>query len=349
MFKQTRIALLGIVVLLVGCGGGGGGSSSPNLSYDGPTGAVLINGSNADAIAGYAASQATSGELTSATSNIPLGLSGPAAAGSGPQPSVHPLSELAKKYAAMALDRNTYSANLLPGVTESQSQDCSGGGTVTLTVTYADPNQPSVGDRVSIIFINCVEGSDRSNGTVTVVLKDVTVNPDQTLGDFAADFTFSNLKITDLATGDYAWLNGGFTAGFTGDGQTTPLVFSLSGSSLVVEEKTGAVTEQALLSNFSFVDTVHLNGDLSYDHDFTIASTEIGGSVTVVTENPFTIYAPDSYPTVGQLVVTGANNASVKLTAVDNTSVTIEYDLDGNGTYGDGTDPIQKTVAWSAL
>ncbi len=57
----------------------------------------------------------------------------------------------------------------------------------------------------------------------------------------------------------------------------------------------------------------------------------------------------DSYPYTGQLTVTGVNGASVKLTVVDNTSVTLEYDFDGNGVYGDGTDPLMKTVAWSAL
>jgi hypothetical protein len=345
MLKQAGIGLISASLLLAGCGGGiGGGTAS--LDYHGATTDVAITTTaEADAIAGFAASQATSGDLSDATAAIPIGVS-IAITGSNDQSArLHILSELAKRYADIALNTAPSSTNLLAGITYAP-ESCTGGGTTTLSVTVTDPDVHTVGDTFSIAFSNCIEGSEKTNGTVTLVLQGFT---DQTLAAFSASFAFDNLKATNTLSGDYAWINGGFTAGFSGNGSTTPFVATLSGTSLVVEEQTGGEIEQHRLTSFSFVDTLSIDSYLSFDHDFTIASTRIGGTITVATVTPFIIdyngSSYDDYPSSGQLLITGANNAKVRLTVLDSTQVYVQYDI----VPIDGVYEADATVLWSAL
>ncbi|MCW8919569.1 MAG: hypothetical protein OQL08_12255 [Gammaproteobacteria bacterium] len=353
MFTKREFTLLGtsLLLALAGCGGGSGGDDVSSLTYDGPTAAIVISSEEeADAVASEVVSlESTSTVLSDATDiTIPLGIAA-TATDSGSSPfQLKSLGEMAKKYTALALKSEATAVDRLAGITESESQVCSGGGTVTVTVTYSDPAQLTAGDTFSLSFNNCIEGSEKTHGALTLSLDSFTLNPDETLGDFAASYTFANLISTNTATGDYVWLNGAFSAGFSGDAISTALVITLSGNSLVMSERSGGVTEQARLTNFSFTDTLATNGDFSFDHDYTYASTSIGGSITVTTETPFIVYYGDSYPTVGQVVVSGAAGASIRLTAIDNLTALIEYDLGGDGLYGNETiDPASKMVNWA--
>jgi hypothetical protein len=287
--------------------------------------------------------------LGDAIDTIPLGITVTATNRERAPFKLKSLGELAKKYTALALRSETAAADLLGGITESDSQGCSGSGTVTVTASYSDPGQPTAGDTFTLVFNNCIEGSEKTHGGLALSLDSLTLNPDKTLGDFTARYTFANLINTHTATGDYVWLNGAFSAGFSGDAISTALTVMLVGNSLVMSERSGGVTEQARLTSFSFTETLATNGDFLFDHDYTYASTGIGGSITVTTVTPFGVFAGDDYPTVGMVVIKGANNASVKLSAIDNITASIEYDLDGNGSYGDGADPLMKSVAWADL
>jgi hypothetical protein len=341
MLKTQRIVLLSATLIATGCGGGGGGGDA-SLSYDGPTALVVISSeADGDSIASaVVSSESTATVLSDAAATIPVGI---ATTRSSHALSLSQLGNIAKQYADKAIAVPS-SSQLLAGVTNTQTDSCSGGGTVSFIVTKSVQNEVNAGDSFSITFNNCVVGSDLTNGSVSLLLSSY----DQATGDFAASFTFSDLKNTITSSGDYVWLNGGYTAGFSGDGSTTPLVASLSGNSLAVAERTGGVVEKARLSSFSFVDTLATNGDFSFDHDYTLASTGIGGTITVTTVTPFTVYSGDSYPTVGQVVASGAAGASIRLTAIDNLTALIEYDLGGDGLYGNETiDPASKVVNWA--
>ena len=75
----------------------------------------------------------------------------------------------------------------------------------------------------------------------------------------------------------------------------------------------------------------------------TITSTQFDGEVTYETPVAF-VALGDAYPHVGELLVTGANNATVRLIAVDEVNVRIEADYDGNGTIDETID-----TTWDAL
>jgi len=333
MHKTTAIGLLLATMLLAGCGGG-----SSSSAYSGPTAAVAVTTTQeADVVAGYAASAATSSSMSTLTSNY-TPLTGSSTAAISPSPAT--LGNLARRFADMAFKAESSTAAPLAGVTQSQTQACPGGGTVTITVSVSNPNatQPSAGDSVKFAFHNCAAAGYMTTGSIKFVIKTYTAS-----SNFSASYSFSNFKETNIATGDYLKITGGYTAGIT---IGTDFTYSLTGNSIVFEASISGTVNQLRYSNFSFVDILYGTGDVSFDHDFTVASTEIGGSITVNTVTAFVIPAANTYPTSGQLVVTGANNAKVRLTAQpDGVNVFVEYDI----VPVDGIYESNATVPWASL
>lgn len=333
MLKQSLIGIFAASLILAGCGDSGG-SSAP--SYTGPTGVISITStSEGDSATALALSEALDNGMSTLSGTYTPFAPGPV--------SVSPpnLTALAKKYGEMAMKLDVSALAAAPtGVTASQTFACSVSGNITATATASDPYAyPQAGDSVSYTFNSCVE----SPGIVLTGSLGLTINSYTSGSAFSATYSYNRLKVTQTSTGNYGLIHGGYTASITDTGSL--FTGSLTGTSMYTESSTGGVVQQAELSNFSYVDTLDTSWNVTLDHDFTVASTEIGGSITATTVTKFTIYYPDLYPTSGELIVTGANNAKVRLTAVDNTSVTLEYDLDGNGTYEVGP----TTVAWSSL
>ena len=75
----------------------------------------------------------------------------------------------------------------------------------------------------------------------------------------------------------------------------------------------------------------------------TVTSTQFEGAVTYSTPVPFEALA-DAYPYVGELLVTGANGATLRLVALDEANVRIIADYDGDG----ATDETIDTT-WAEL
>ena len=70
--------------------------------------------------------------------------------------------------------------------------------------------------------------------------------------------------------------------------------------------------------------TLEANGDLD--------SNILGGLVSFSTKVPFT-GAGDAFPSVGEMLITGANNSSVRLIAVNSVTVSLQVDEDGDGAF----------------
>ncbi len=334
MFKRTAIGLIAATLILTGCGGG---DSSSSPSYSGPTGAVTVTSTTeANTVAGFAASQALSSSMSSLS-----GTYTPFTANDG-MLNLQSLGTLAQKYANMAFKVDISGTTLLPtGVSSSQTQACTTSGNITVTYEAASAaTYPSSGDSVTFAFNSCVESNIMLSGSMKL-----TVNTYTSGSAFSATYTFNQLKTTLISTGDYSMIHGDYTASISDS--STLFEASLTGTSLYFEASISGTTGQALLSNFSYVDTyTYASGDWSMDHDFTFASTDLGGSVNVNTVTPFVVPAANTYPTSGQMVVTGAGGAKIRLTAQpDGTNVYVEYDI----VPVDGVYESNTTVAWSSL
>ena len=84
----------------------------------------------------------------------------------------------------------------------------------------------------------------------------------------------------------------------------------------------------ATLSAFQLSSTEN-GAAYTLDMNATVSSGEIGGSVTIVTDATFQGVDPND-PFTGQATITGANNSSVTLIAMDEVNVTLEVDADGD-------------------
>ena len=126
------------------------------------------------------------------------------------------------------------------------------------------------------------------------------------------------------------------------------LSISIYGSSL----QALAEPEYGALQNFSFVLTMpfdpagNLEGNTTYDFDYVVSSTSIGGSVTVETDVPYEIDLNTGYPLAGgHTFIDGANGASLSLTALGGTGITLELDTEGDGVF---EQPLPVST-WSEL
>lgn len=98
-------------------------------------------------------------------------------------------------------------------------------------------------------------------------------------------------------------------------------------------------TDVTTLSNFSFTETyTSTTGVYSSTSNYTLSSTQLGGSIVVTTLNPIQQYGTRLYPFAGQFVVTGANNSKERVTILGDEThagddVQIEIDANGDGIY----------------
>lgn len=66
-------------------------------------------------------------------------------------------------------------------------------------------------------------------------------------------------------------------------------------------------------------------------------------SITIITPTPFK-NAPSSYPLTGSMVITGANQASIRIIAIDTNNAKVELDQNGDGTY-----EVNQIASWNDL
>lgn len=332
-------------------------SSGPD--YTGPTTAVQLSSKvAADDAATAVAGQTVTGDMSASETSDVLAFQKAGASTGLRNDLVGRVVGLVNR--ALDAEANSTAIPALAGVTQSQTIACgpdASYGTMTLSITYSVQGTLSSGDSISMAFSNCNDGFETTNGSMSITFTTVGSYDGTVSGDMdgvAVTLSANQFKWTDNASGAYELVHGGLTLAIADtDALGTSTEFSLSGTSLYSADGDGAGNNyEHLLTNFDFIDIRdNSTGDLTISYDFTFASTEIDGSVTVDTSatTPFLLYYLDMYPTEGIVTVTGANNASVRLTTIDNANVLLEYDLDGDGVYGNGTDPAPYNTTWSAL
>jgi hypothetical protein len=114
------------------------------------------------------------------------------------------------------------------------------------------------------------------------------------------------------------------------DSRTQPLtVVTTMGSSLTVTD--GISTET--LTDFSSTvteDTSMFPANFTTEATGRVSSTQFEGVVSYDTPVAFEATG-DGFPYVGEMLVFGTNNSSIRITAIDEDTVLIEADYDGDG------------------
>ncbi|MBE9502875.1 MAG: hypothetical protein IME96_01730 [Proteobacteria bacterium] len=135
---------------------------------------------------------------------------------------------------------------------------------------------------------------------------------------------------------------------FTTSGSLSFIVSSATETTITMDLKLrdNTTTEVVWISNFTMTVTdygsyeeVNISGATSRLYHFT------HGYVTISSPIPLRVYSGNEWPSSGELVVTGANNRKVKLTAISDTQYEIRIDLDGI----DGYELGPATYDWADI
>jgi len=324
-FRATALAFVAAIV--GACGGGGGdgdGGGNP------PAGPAVIDAGNAATItrevldAGLGAG--SFGAAVGGGSILAADGSGNAA-----------VLGLVRQRKTIQLARTTVKPSL---TIPAETFDCLVTGTVRLSGSVANADTLTAGDRISADFNGC---DDAEGAVIDGALRiDVTGFSGDVYSEqyvLGARVTVTSLSIAE--DGESVTGNGEFDLDLD---LTVPLVSDMTVSGVLLETSSG--------SNFwalrDFAVTVLEDGtgiqlQTQYSGTGTLEAAGFSGAVDFVTVVPL-LATGDAYPLTGEVLITGANGATIRATVLDAQTIQLAIDLDGNG----AVDETQQ-MAWSAV
>jgi hypothetical protein len=337
--SHSRIlAIASSIVLLSACGGGGGGGSDGDSSAGGgpTTPASTITSANAPNVAAQsvAASEAVTGEIDGAVFSITTGVTVETSAG----PSLLN-STLGQLYRALKVKP----ANMVVGVTGTETFDCTGGGTMKAMYKVVTTDELSNGDQLTLTAIDCIEEQTKMNGSLSFSFSNVNGTPDAasawgaTMAIGFNNFSATTANVTETASGD-------LTLTYN---QTTPnnASYSASGNSLQLSTTKAGTTVTRTISSLSESGAI-VSGLLTHRSAFTFDGKLPGvgsGTYTVKTLTDFK-QQDGANPSQGVLTVSASDQSSLKLTVLDTSNVQIEIDKNGDGKMDE-----TSTKTWTEL
>lgn len=321
-----------VAALLVGglsaCGGGGGGSSSP------PASPAVVDSGNAATITREVI------EVGLDAGSVGVALSGGVVLSGDGGANAAVLAVVRRKASIQSVQ-----PGVQPGVQPSatipaETFDCLVSGTIRLSGSIANFDTLTAGDRITADFSNCDEGdgavySGRMRIDVTSFTGDL-FNDQFALG---ARVTITNLAYTidgvrnvgnGVANMDLDILEP-FVSTFTVAGDRLEL--SSGSRSWVLRDFAVSIVDDA--SGLDLVTENSGSGTLE-GHDFS-------GAVDFLSVAPLVSIGGD-YPGTGELLITGANGATIRVTVLDTTTLQLELDFNGDSV----VDEIQQ-MAWSTV
>lgn len=319
---------VGVVALLSACGGGGGGDSGSNVVADSPP-SVALSTSNFD----------TAGkEVMGGISNVSnIGDFSTFLTGAEVSTGITFVQFLQAKYPQplKAMKQTAY----LSGVTVSESEPCSGGGSVAFSGNVRSKVNPSPGDAITLTASNCRDGGATVNGSLSLRILSVSGNFDS--------FPFS-MRL-EASTTDFRASTG--TATYQSSGSMTLNVTSTSSINqdlvitiprMVSSVAAGTKTETYQYFNYSMTSSIRgSNTSLILNGGVNIPS--LGGNlVTVRTVQPF--ISTTSYPRSGSAIATTALGGTMRITATSGSQALIELDGTSDGAY-----EASKSVPWNEV
>lgn len=310
--------------VFMGCGGGGGsggdgggGGGGGEIAYTGETAPAEIDENNAINIAGGALAAGLTGTVMT-TSEAIADDQGPTDLQIDNFRTLNVPRILGD--AARALDLSAplhqWSSNVEADRTETGSEPGPCGGSVSYTVEINDNSGEFEG---TFVFSDYCDHGVTINGEA-----DVEGMADPGSGDIITiTFWFDSLSDGTLT------MDGEISMDFS----ASPIICTLE--ALLKDETTGKVYWAKDYSLNIYEHPGYIEVEIFgtyYDPDY--------GYVEVSTEEVFVIYDGDEWPTSGILLMLGANNTKVKLTAIDESTCRIEADCDGDGDYEWNSGPL---------
>ncbi len=329
-------------VLVAGCGGGGSASSSTSSTptSSAPTTETAITQQNSPQAAGAGYQSVSSAEGAGSTGGSTV--AGVTGAGSAlPNLLVFARQQIEKMRSIVSNGGNAVSGATMNTTTVTCDSPPGGGAAGSLSMSMPGSGTLAAGDTVSASFSNCYMASDgyTTNGSFSLALSSLSGSPPTAPWSMGGAFSFSNLSIA--GTGINETVNGGFSfSESTSDGITINM--ALNGASVEVEESGGP---SLWLQNFQLTATADTStGESTFYGSGQSADSALNGYVdcNIPSSTAFMLYAGQQYPSSGSMTVTGANNTSVTLTAISDTTVELQVTINGQA-----GSPFQEP--WSSI
>lgn len=318
-FRRLTLAVLGVfgVLSILASGGGGGGGGSGG-GYTGSTSAATITTTNAATLISNIlnTSDPTGGIVTASARQ---GASGGQATTSA--------RSLAKRlevdYQATVTQIQAASSRASPAFKVDETDSCdSGQGTIHYTGTI---NDTTLTGTLNATYTNCLLDGLTYNGQATL-----TVTVFDLYYFVPTDFTFTISRLTVTGPGVNETLKGSLRdqLNIAGDKETTTFI------DLVTTDNVSS--KQIKTQNLVFV-FVYNNIFSPTSYRLTITGRvydSVYGYVDVSTVVSFFFSSLSQlFPSSGQIILVGASNASIRVTALSSTLLTVELDLDGDNAY----------------
>lgn len=205
-------------------------------------------------------------------------------------------------------------------------ESCATSGTVDVSVTQANINTITVGDRIVAVFLDCDDGLGYViSGTVDLTIAAIQGDLFTEVFLLGMDVVMTDIVVTEgasimTAAGDFS---------LTLDSLDFPAVrMSLSGGELQL----GSDGEVVSLTDFDHalqIDSV--TTALVATVLGRLDSSTLGGSVDYETLVAIEAIG-DNDPHVGEILITGAADSSVRIVIIDSSHIQLEIDENGDGT-----------------
>lgn len=337
--STSLLGVLALPFILSACGGGGGSSNAggPSGSLGGGSGTTTnsaITQANYQVVA--SASVAPMDTLVSASEATGMLVGGVEVNA--------PSASLAATTMEVYKHFRGRSSKLVTGVVFSEP--CSGGGSILVDESVASQTRITVGDRVTLTANNCKEsGMPTINGTLSLSIASVTGDPINS-NRYSLGFTTAFQNFTVVSGNESVAITGDMALTGSQNG-TSAFALSFSGQRLAfVQSVSGALKSTFEVTAYAF-DSTESSGTVSLTGKYTVSGSaaSLGGNYSYATEivQPLRMSATSTYPTSGKIVVRGAT-ASVTVTAVNASSVQVDYSASGNDVI-----TSSNSMSWSAF
>ncbi len=158
--------------------------------------------------------------------------------------------------------------------------------------------------------------------------------------------TFGSFSVRNAQSS--ATVDGSLTFSIAANGVNSTSA-TVSTPSLAISGTYGGATRTRSLSNYSATFARTPNPSYTYVTTYTVkgfltSSALSSQAISFATNTPFVTRNTNYYPSSGVLLISGANDSKVRLTALSSTQASVELDANGDGTYEGNT-----TVNWNTL
>jgi hypothetical protein len=309
-----------VLLLLAACGGGGGDSGDPLSPSATP---LALTTANYQAVAQESVSSAN---FLVSTAEIVTGAQ---------FASDRVLLAFARAQAAKLARWFGTAPKWVVGATLTQTEACSGGGSLTVSVDDKNGNQDlDAGESATIVAAQCVEAGASMNGSIAMTVNTLTGDASGDVYAMSVSMTLTSLTATlsgGTVSGSGAMgIDFAFSAANAGTVALTVDSLSVSGTfnnvAYTRSLKDFKISETRTASGFGYMSSSLVSGTFS-------SSGLESKTVTLSTVQAIVQQSSSDYPSSGQILATGLNGSKARITVQSESSVLIELDANGDNAY----------------